>query len=104
MTTKIVGATTMLSVGRSSSATTAAVTAAGAQIGTAPDRHAAQTRTTTPSAKQMFSGKAIAPIAVVCEATVKTHVARMLGKLQLRDRVQAVVHAYERGLVRPGAR
>jgi DNA-binding NarL/FixJ family response regulator len=37
------------------------------------------------------------------EATVKTHVARILSKLRLRDRAQAVVVAYETGLITPGA-
>jgi DNA-binding NarL/FixJ family response regulator len=38
------------------------------------------------------------------DATVKTHVARILSKLQLRDRAQAIVVAYETGLVTPGAK
>jgi DNA-binding NarL/FixJ family response regulator len=38
----------------------------------------------------------------VSEATTKTHVARILQKLSLRDRIQAVIYAYENGLVTPG--
>jgi DNA-binding NarL/FixJ family response regulator len=51
-----------------------------------------------------LSNREVASDLFVSEATVKTHVAHILTKLGLRDRAQAVVMAYETGLVEPGRR
>ena len=54
-------------------------------------------------ASEGLSNAEIASEAFVSETTVKTHVAHILMKLHLRDRVQAVVFAYENGVVARGA-
>ena len=72
-----------------------------------PSELAALTETRARITHLVARGRSSAEIAAqlyVSEATVKTHVARMLTKLHLRDRVQAVVLAYESGLIQPGSR
>jgi DNA-binding NarL/FixJ family response regulator len=50
------------------------------------------------------SSTEIAARLTISDETVKTHVSRILAKLEPRDRTQAVVYAYETGLVTPGNR
>lgn len=73
------------------------------------DEHRAAVETLTVREREVFiliaqglSNPEIARQLYLSEATVKTHVGHILAKLQARDRVQAVVIAYETGLVKPG--
>jgi DNA-binding NarL/FixJ family response regulator len=78
---------------------------AGGRPHALPDQLARLTDRELTVLRAMATGASNAEIAAelyVSVATVKTHVARVLSKLELRDRVQAVVFAYESRLVVPG--
>ena len=90
-------------------AVTKSVIARFAALPSPSDELAARFDELTPREREVLEllarGRSNAEIAqelIVAEGTVKTHVARVLMKLGLRDRVQAVILAYEAGLVLPG--
>jgi DNA-binding NarL/FixJ family response regulator len=77
----------------------------GPEPGAVPDKVAALSEREVEVLRLLARGLSNAEIAgrlYLSDATVKSHVARILAKLELRDRIQTVVYAYESGLVRPG--
>ncbi|MDX6741381.1 response regulator transcription factor [Actinocorallia sp. A-T 12471] len=85
----------------------AAFTSGSAALPLQASRLAALTARETETLRLLGAGLSNAEIAaalVVSEHTVKTHVSNVLAKLALRDRVQAVIAAYETGLIHPGTR
>lgn len=71
----------------------------GAQTGPEYERLTAREKEIMLLAAQGMSNAEIATHEFLSEATVKTHISRILGKLELRDRVQLVVYAYEHSLL-----
>ena len=76
--------------------------APGAAAGSAAGHLSARELDVVRAVAQGLSNAEIAAKLYLSEATVKSHVARVLAKLDLRDRVQIAVFAYENGIVRPG--
>jgi FHA domain/Bacterial regulatory proteins, luxR family len=103
-----VGGTLIVFVAEARAARTTATT----RIGRPPELSPAQRRVLAALCRPVVDGPFVAPATnreiadelVVSEATVKTHVGRILSKLEARDRAQLVVAAYESGLVIPGHR
>ena len=79
------------------------VTGASAGVGRAVARAFGKRKARVGLIARGLSNGEIGAELVIEESTVKTHVKRILTKLGLRDRIQAVIFAYETGLTRPGS-
>lgn len=104
---EVVNGDSMLSPGVTRRLIEAYVSSPAPDDGGVPDAFAHLTARELDVLRHLAQGASNAEIGqalFLAETTVKTHIARVLGKLGVRDRVQAVVQAYELGLVRPAAR